>query len=465
MTAEIIKKADPDQAIYNEVMAIIALKMGSDEAKIENYFFYPYPQRLDMLRDALKWWVLREIGNYEEFIRVSHVINGLHGHKAQPLDNFLLEMCEWLKNSIESNRAKQFSGDDKLVMSMLVWGDLFVGRTLNRLFRSWLAEGNIDHLCQHRDVILQVHTTEASKKMMEEAEITQNLKKHGVSFDYVIIPDSLIKVMAGDQGAIYWLVGASAAVGVAFARDQSAAFHHVIPDSVYSRGYFRETLRIAKSYPAIMQYSFRTDETILADSLKPYEKDGVLSVEANDLATLALNAIHLTVYYQIVNTRMVPKKPVSFPAHHMLMWEGEDDFHIHSPHLNAIYFDHSLLAGLKDRFYMSFDSELDFIVRDDNFYITRSSDYMYSSEMTAPAQFSMRDQYVSVTDYCQNFWRAIGQRDLLKFYKRGMTVGINRALRKGHIVPMTNEAIKQEINMLIGVIEATDPHQIKDRVA
>lgn len=451
----------PDQQLYDDITDEATKRfteLSIQGGEIHNYFLYPYPQRLHILREMLRIYVLREVGNYRMFITETYKINALCGHTAQPYDDCLLKMCEWLRDTVDGLKDYQRSTDKpRIVLSMLAWGSSYIERVRSGCLQSWLSAGNIAELYKTRDATLYIHTDVEGRKLFESSSEIQRLKYAGLIVDYAIIPKEIIEYMRyireeiWDPSSKFWLVGASAALGITYANKQGAGYHQVIPDAVYSQDFFKEVVRLAddEHHEVILQQSIRTDSDVMTKALSPYRKEGVLTIPSTDLVSLALNSIHLSAFNQIVNNRVLAGAGSEelLPDYHLLYWESNEALHIHTPHLDMVYLAASRAQNVPDRFFMSFDSEIDLVVgKEDTFYITQKDDYLFKAEMTPPQNYGVVDTYVSIDNFCETFWKAVAWRDMLKFFARGVTIRFNPELRK----PLNPQLAEVQINREIG---------------
>lgn len=444
-----------EKEIYDAIMAACEKYMGMSGARVESYFNLPFPQRLYTLNELLKWHLLREGGDMKEFLRISKELNALEGRQPSKTDHFVIEMVEWLNGSIDALKPLVVTPRKKAVISLMAWGKEFCERMTDVLFKSWLAEGNIDVLCMNRHTTLFIQTDAASQELIAGAETTKKLRDLGLNIQYAIMPDSMLAKV--DDVSVYWLVGAAATLGVSFARKNGASLHHACPDSVYSAGYFAELLRLSESHQNILQVSSRTDEGLMRKTLAAYEVNGKITISSADLMAVSMNAMHLSEIHSVINNRPAIE---AIPMIHKLIWESEDMVHFASPHLNAIYLSAESIAPLPDRFYHSFDSELDLICKGANYYIPQAEDKLYCAELSNQSRYTVDSRYLHIGDYGKMFWEVISMRDLLKFFDTGQTVAVNRSLRPSASV-MPSKQVKQEKELIKGVILSVDPYRGK----
>lgn len=435
-------------------MECAGIYLGLENCQNARYAAYQYPQCLYVLSDMLKLHVLRELGDIKRYIRMEKEFGKVPGRQPSKHDSSILAMMEWLDIEIDALRPQFSTPKEKIVISLLVWGETFVNKMLSGMFKSWMAEGNMDALSAAKSVILHIQTDAKSKALIEAAEITKNLKGLGVIFEYVLIPDNIISTM--NDSTLYWMVGAGASISIAYAKKMKAAFHHSYPDIIYSTNYFSELLRLSENHKVILAPGARSDESIMNLFLKPYETEEKISVPSEDLMALHMNSLHMSMFGAVVNNR---QKGFSYPQNHFLMWESEESVHFNCPHLNAAYIAPELMKNLEDRYYMSLDSELDLICTGEEFYIPQVEDKLYLVELSEQSRYPVNDVFVEASIYGNFLWNTITHRDLLKFFTRGMKVKINRDIRQVPVNVMSDVQIGAEKVYLMNSLLAADPYK------
>ena len=147
-----------------------------------------------------------------------------------------------------------------------------------------------------------------------------------------------------------------------------------------------------------------------------------------------------------------------YPQHHYLMWESQDFVHFNCPHLNAIWLSPETIAKVPQRFYISLDSELDFMCEGEDYYIPQDVDDLYLVEFSNQGKQKVEDMYLDAPSYASHFWKLSTNRDNFKFFTRGMRLKINRDVRP--INPnniMADNNIMNEKCFLYNTIISKDP--------
>lgn len=441
----------PDYRIFNNIIEFRREWLGIDSWGHPRYEYYDYPQRLCLLSDMNRVYVLREIGNLDKYLEFERKIIDMSGKSESPQDKCIYEMAEWANKSIKA--MIPFSSEKpRVILSLLCYGKEYTQKCFDIAFKSLMSEQNLSYLCKEMQVIFHVQTDEATRILFESAPIVQRIKDLGAHFEYCIIPDTLMAQI--DISSVYWLVGAAATLGIEYARASNAAFHHTYPDIIYSDRFMSELFRLSKSHASILSPAHRTDSAVILPALKHYENDDSIAVPSPDLVALSLNALHMCHWPTLVNNR---PSVWAYPQHHYLMWETNNTVHFNCPHLNAIWLSPETIAKVPKRFYISLDSELDFICEGENYYIPQEMDDLYLVEFSNQGKQKVEDMYLDSVSYAHYFWKLSTNRDNFKFFTRGMKLKINRAVRPSTSRVMDENNAMNEKVFLYNTIISKDP--------
>lgn len=443
--------SSPDFKIFNEIINSRRDFLGIRDWAHPRYEYYPYPQRLCLLSDMNRVYILREVGDTKKFLEYERTINDMPGKQPSPQDDCILKMAEWLDKEIKSI-VPLSSEKERVTLSLMVYGKDYVNKCTSIMMKSLMAEGNFPVLCKEKQVILHIQTDEASKTLIEAAPIIERIKDLGAHIEYSVMPKELMDTI--DQTSVYWLVGAAATLGIEYARASNSAFHHSYPDIIYSNFFFSELLRLTSLSPAIVSPAHRTDESVMLPSLKPYESDDCISVPAADLVALDLNALHMSHFPGLINNR---PGMWHYPQNHNILWETHQFLHFNCPHLNALWLSKEIVTKSPQRFYISLDSELDFLCEDENYYIPQENDNLYLTEFSNQGKAKVEDLYGDAAGYAGYFWKLSTNRDNFKFFIRGMKQKINRNVRPIPLNTMEETSTMSEKVYLINTIQAKDP--------
>lgn len=449
----------PDYKIYKEVMDCVGRYMAQKRCRHERYEMMPYPARLGELADLIRLHNLREEGDYRKYLQLENEIDALPfvdrhpARQASHKDIAIRKMIEWLHKEILAVRAPNtVSKKDKLVISIIVWGD-YVEKMINYTLKSLMAEGNLPTLVKMKHVIFHIQTDFSGRDAIEKSDIVWKIKSLGVHLQYVLIPDEIIKSIKDDT-LTYWMLGAAASLGIQYARKAEAAYHHSYPDFVYSSRFFSELLRLSQYHKSILAPGHRADESQFLSSLAPYTTNDVISVPAPDLTALHMNHLHVNAWSCVVNNR---PKNWHYPEKHVLIWESEDTLYFNCPHASILWLSYDVIRDIQPRYFMTLDSELDLICKENDFYIPQIQDDLYSVECSGQARSPVNDLWTKFEGYTKYFYSVITHRDSMKFFARGMACRINRKIRplpKDH--RLFNDQIAVEQTMLKNMLIAND---------
>ena len=442
-------ETDPDHSVFNDIIEMRRNFLGMHDWGHPRYSVYDYPQRLCLLSDMNRVYTLREVGGIKKYLELETEIKSMPGKEDSPQDKCIYDMAQWTQDTIDAMKFYE-SDKDKVIFTLLVYGDEYTKKCLDYTFKSMMTPGNLPVICKEKRVIFHVQTDDPNR--LESAPIVAKMKELGAHFEYVIIPPDLMKQI--DVSSVYWLIGAAATIGIEYARTCNAAYHHCYPDIIYSEKFFSELLRIIPLAPSILAPAHRGDEAVLLPSIKPYETEDVISIPSPDLVALGLNAIHMCHWPSIVNNRPAMW---SYPQTHTLIWETLGTVHFNCPHLNAYWLSKEVVAKSPQRFYISLDSELDFLCEGENYYIPQENDELYIVEFSNQGKQKVEDVYLDAASYAIMLWKLITNRDNFKFFARGMKLKINRALRPAKENTMDENSCMNEKVYLLNTIQSRDP--------
>lgn len=435
----------PDFHIYQEIMLDYS-RFNGKECQMYRYFNRPYPQRLSDLSGLLATCTLREHGDIKKYLQLQKELIDLCPEQITPTHKNIYNTMDWLNNSIDALNPEEAD----VVICLMAYGEAYTKRLLEYAFCSFMSFENLPCLAVEKKVTILVITDSKYHEVIGCADITNKIRALGVHFDYAVMPDGIT-----EEKEPYWLLGAAASLGFQYAKKAGAAFHMSYPDIIYSNKYFSELLRLSKEHKAILVPGMRADETMIQTFLPNYvDSHGTISVPCADLVAIHLNCLHKSAWGLLVNNR---PRDWTFPNFHVILWEGNDFLRIDSPHLDPVWLDNSIIQTIEPRYFMTIDSEMDLIVKGEDYYIPTETDSLYRAEISAPERDGLTDNYASIQDVAYTMWASIVRRDCFKFFVRGMKLPINREIRPAPENVMPNEAVKALRNFLINTILAADP--------
>lgn len=439
-----------DLEIQQLIMESVNRYTGIPGNNQPNYGRYSYPQRLQFLNDNLKKHILREEGDIKGYLALQKEVFDLCPEQITTENESLYKIINWVDGELESCKAGT-PESNRLVISLLVFGEKYIDKMLNYNFKSLMAAGNLPALVAEKKVTIYLITTDSGRDVIEQASVTEKIKALGVIFHYTILPEEIENLLV-DQYIIYWLLGACASLGIHYAKCQRAVFCHSFPDIVYNDKFYSELLRLAQTQKAILGSGMRSDETLMMPSIAPYLDEDTLAVPVSDLMAHHLNCIHLSAWPQMVNNR---PDYWFYPKHHVMIWESENLVHINSPHVNAWWLDYWVLKDLPVRFFHTLDSEMDLVCKGQDYYIIQECDEVYQVELSAPNRQHMQDLYCDIGNAADNLWNCIAHRDTAKFFFREMRIRVNRNIRPlpdNYIPHMQVKSLQQGLfNMALSI--------------
>ncbi len=141
-----------------------------------------------------------------------------------------------------------------------------------------------------------------------------------------------------------------------------------------------------------------------------------------------------------------------------MVYESEEFAHFNSPHVMAHWLDASIIKNIPTRYFMTLDSEMDFVCKGQEYYMVQEDDEIYQVELSAPDRQGRDDNFVDSQGAAEILWNCVSHRDTMKFFFREMRVKINREIRPlPYNVMAKNHVEVLQIN-LYNKILASDPY-------
>lgn len=422
------------QLIMQEVDSYTGLQ-GSCQPRYENY---SYPQRLSQLNANLKVHVLREAGDYKKYLALQKEVFNLVPTQVSSEDRAIYEIISWLDAKLGA--VTPDSQENSFVISLLAFGDEYVQKFVDFTAPSLLAQGNLPYLTKEKNITVYLHTDKKGHELIDKSSAIEKFRELGIQVEYVIIPEELL-IHLKNPTIIYWLLGASASLGLHYAKALHATFHHSYPDLVYSDKFFSELHRLSKQHTSILGGGMRSDETLIMPRLEKYRNGYTLAVPSADLMAHHMDCIHMCSWAMVSNNR---PNFWTYPQSHVIIWESEEMVHINSPHLMAHWVDYSVIKNLPVRFYMTLDSEMDLLCKNENYYVIQEDDEVYQIELSRPDRQAREDRYCDELGAAELLWSCVSHRDTMKFFFREMKIKLNRAIRPAP----SNMMLKSHVEIL-----------------
>ena len=320
----------------------------------------------------------------------------------------LLPFAQRIEQGIATARAPlRRRGEERLVVSLAVWGEGYHELFERYCVPSLLAEGNLRALGEGATIFWHVFTTSAGRERMMRHEPFQRLAKPGnVRFEEV--PESLTELAQGD--ARYWLYGVLSNTSIPLAARLGAGLHFMNPDVVYANGFFLGLRRLADEgdRQIVLSNSFRVVREKAApvlDGLRSAE--GVLSLPAAELHSLGLGLIHPASRAVFLEEKEIAARIV--PRSTLFAWREGAVLVIHTAHYTPLYISPALLQSASRLTYFTLDSSLARIWRDRRAgapvsYIVRPEDRIGYLEISPRKAFETHK--VALARYAELFWDA-----------------------------------------------------------
>ncbi|HKO08702.1 MAG TPA: hypothetical protein VJ487_13395, partial [Alphaproteobacteria bacterium] len=347
-------------------------------------------------------------GAIEAFARLTKVRSRPEG-KFRRQDRLMRELLPFARGIEQGIAAARLplsrSGEERLVVSLAVWGERYHELFERHCVPSLLAEGNLRALGERVTVFWHIFTTAAGRDRIMRHEPFQRLAKPG-NIRFEEVPESLTKLARGD--ARYWLYGVLSNTTIRLAARLGAGLHFMNPDLVYANGFFLSLHRLAHEggRQIILSNSFRVVREKAAPVLDGLlGEDGVLSVPAAELHSLGLGLIHPASRAVFLEEKEIAARIV--PRSTLFAWREGAVLVIHTAHYTPLYISAALLQSATRLTYFTLDSSLARIWRDRRAggpvsYIVRPEDRIGYLEISPKKAFETHK--LSLARYAELFW-------------------------------------------------------------
>lgn len=273
---------------------------------------------------------------------------------------------------------------ERLVLGCTVFGDVHVDRFIKFCLPSLTAAGNLEAIPDPSVFIL----TDADHIEMIRA------KTHHIGARVEAIPDSIM--FAATPAERFALVSAATTIQISEARVAGAAFHLLVPDHVYAKGFFHNLMRLAgEGHQAIVGGGLSADvERIGRDLL---ESD--CSLPPDRLNAWAMDTLHPQFRALINNGRD------DFPLSTLFLLVGEHEVCIVSPHAAPLYLSHALLCKAELKPLVAIDGQLPDLIGTEH-YVPKPEDGVTYIELSGPEKpHNTADMRWSPWDFCVGFYK------------------------------------------------------------
>lgn len=295
-----------------------------------------------------------------------------------------------------------------LLLATSVWGEAYMARFLGFCIPSLIA--NLDALSTRRTVLL-IYTDKAGWNAILQDKGIELLANAAIEIRLVLLDEELLAEIQMAPQNKYWHLGMTQSLHLAYARQIGAAYHILMPDVVYSAGYFKCLLTLSEQHPIILQATVSTDGGKVDGMLEAYRDGVALRVPQAELMDIGMRHIH---------PRFQPYEAFmgKYPKGHFAFWRGKSALHMISPHQSISYIAHEALLQVPERFFMTLDSELEKIIPEDvAVYCPKHGDQLAMIEISDETDVVIPDGYhTNVEAFAKMFWNRIRERELLRFF-------------------------------------------------
>lgn len=420
------------------------------------------------LQHFLRDFVLRRAGDYKEFIRLTNKVGRILHELPNDIE-FIKAIATHYEKTVKSidentlfSKSELTFEKQPIVIGVSVWGDFFTNMLTTYCLPSITTEGNLGTLCKHRTPILFIHTNEKSKAMIENSPVADKIKSMGCKILYRMLDEEILGRLGEDPNHKYWHLGMVQAIDIHFSKHIGADYHLMMPDIVYANAYFSGMINaVNRGNLAIFKVAYRTKlETVLTD-VKRYEKeDGTIDIPCRDLVSMGMKHLHQASSFVFVTNKDLSKE---LPPIHVLVWQSEEAIHSLSPHQSIVYLDHTELQKVKQRFYITVDSEIDKIIPHDcPAYCPTAEDGIYVMEMSSEDDHALPTHTYKIDYYCQMFWANIESMAHWKFFEQEVVAPLNPDMLPKNRNVASLENIKEQQTFIRNALKKNFPKTTVD---
>ena len=329
---------------------------------------------------------------------------------------FLRLLIKYYAKSIESFKSVS-PVNEGILLALSVWGDEYLNKFLHFCLPSLLEKNNLRAI-KEREAILFIHTDKKGHDIIYNHPITFELIKNGIQIQAMLLDDDLLKMTLGNNK--YWHLGMTQSLHLQYAKVLGMDYHLMMPDIVYSSGYFQRLFDLQK--PIVTHGLISANHEPIALAMENYRKDKELDIPAAELMSLSLlySHLHMDTYFVKENKK--------YPKGHILIFEGKDCVEIMSPHQTIAFMSNEYISRIDDRFYFTLDSELEKIAKEAPIYLPNEKDALVAVEIRGNLSAIQRMEVASSVDYFNNFIYRIPEEILQELFLRGMKMPIDRKL-------------------------------------
>lgn len=277
----------------------------------------------------------------------------------------------------------------RLCLGVLVYGS-YVDRFLRLCVPSLMAEGNLPVL---EDPLVIVHTDLASAERLQ-IELTPLSEFARVEIH--IVPQAIIDMIPEKDANKYWMLGAAHNLHMQQAKYRAHAYHMLMPDHIYGKGFFANLVRLALAGKRVIVQGAMS--CVLEDVAPLLEQDNG-EHDARRLNAMALDHLHEQIQPLVMNGRE------DYPGCTFMLFVASGAVHIVSPHMSIVYLSHDVLMRNSLRLFNTVDGQLPYFIPDDvEPYMPSPDDGMGYIEVSERAKPFNRGKGCLLMEFCVRFW-------------------------------------------------------------
>jgi hypothetical protein len=322
---------------------------------------------------------------------------------------------EWFK----SEMRKLYRTPDKgqgLLMGFPIWGQKYLDRMLKYFIASILAKENLAALRGRCRIVFFVpEDTDIPLYLSQRA-----LKPLGLEPQIITIPQSVMEEEPKSVMNKYWILGTAQNLMIQMAGWSGMAFHMAQPDHIFNAdpgaGYFANLFRLGEKHEAICQLGITAAEAGAAPEIDGWRQpDGSLAVPSRSLGDIGWRHLHKQMLPGIMNgPRHIPE---GHPPTFWTGWQGREELHLYSCHMNPAWLSPRLCALAPTRIPATVDSELPAFIPGD-FYVPTVEDGLTFIEISDDAKWDL-PKHPTFEDFSLQCWSTIKFDDAyMPYFKR-----------------------------------------------
>jgi hypothetical protein len=189
---------------------------------------------------------------------------------------------------------------------------------------------------------------------------------------------------------------------------------------------------------------------VICPAVESYRKNLGIAIPAGDLASLAVTNVHSASSSWIATGKNIATE---MPNACMIVWEGKDTLHMLSPHQTVLFLHNDIISTIKERFFITLDSELDKIVPEHiSIYCPRAEDEIFLIEVTSEKQRPTSLIRQPIQEFARLFWYSVqASMSYWRLFDLGIIDPLNRQMITGRNfmsdseITKAKEAVKSEL--------------------